>query len=207
MVKRRCFVFRALHSSRCNAPLARRPLLRERARSAIISSRAARGRLLGLAVTSGTTSSSPLLLHITPRNARFKRLSGGFLYHIGAVAVAAPGHPGHKKRRRSRRRRFLLMIVDNSRAYPASNVTVSRVNTGFSRGFPSRLGLSRLSQIRCLLTVKKMVPARAKTIPFYCAAFHFPNHFWIAHCKKITIPTKNSVFDGSDCGVPQFFPH
>ena len=152
MVKRRCFVFRALHFSRCNAPLARRPLLRERARSAIISSRAARGRLLGLAVTSGTTSRSPLLLHITPRNARFKRLSGGFLYHIGAVAVAAPGRPGHKKRRRSRRRRFLLMIVDNSRAYPASNVAVSRVNSGFSRGFPSRLGLSRLSQIRCPLT-------------------------------------------------------
>ena len=55
---------------------------------------------------------------------------------------------GMKKGRRPRRRPH-LNFDDRTRDNPARSCAQSRMNSGFSRGFPSRPGLSRVSQIRC----------------------------------------------------------
>ena len=71
--------------------------------------------------------------------------------HAAAILCPLCGSE-RKKKNASRRRRFSLKFIDNVRARPASNIAVSRVNTGVSHPRPPHPGLSRVSQIRCLLT-------------------------------------------------------
>ena len=97
----------------------------------------------------------------SPQKCRFTPASGGFLSfrhtfparHAAAILCPLCGSE-RKKKNASRRRRFSLKFIDNVRARPASNIAVSRVNTGVSHPRPPHPGLSCVSQIRCLLTFR-----------------------------------------------------